>query len=680
METRLKRRRRAGRNIPKGNGRMKPIDQKAITTIRVLAAEMVQKANSGHPGMPIGAAPMAYALWKQMKHNPKNPSWQARDRFVLSAGHASALEYALLHLFGYGLPMEELERFRQWGSKTPGHPEYGRTVGVEATAGPLGQGIAMAVGMAMAEARLAAEFNREGYPVVDNYTYALCGDGCLMEGVSAEAASLAGNLGLGKLILLYDRNQITIEGGTDLAFTEDVEGRFAAYGWQVQNVADGEDVDAINGAIQSAKLDKTHPSLIIVHTEIAHGTPKAGSNKAHGEPLGEDAIKAMKQFFGWDHEEPFFVPVEVKAHFAALELTYAKEELAYEAMLVKYRLAYPELAEKWDAWHDPSLPEALKNDPRLWNVQGSKATRAVSGDVLNVFAEYLPNLFGGSADLAPSNKTEMKGRGFFGKENRAGANIHFGIREFAMACACNGIMLYGGLRTYCATFMVFADYLKPALRLSALMRLPVVYVLTHDSIGVGEDGPTHEPIEQLAALRATPDTLVFRPADARETAACYIAAWENSKPAVMALTRQNLPQYPETGMDAVKGGYVLRDAADGKPEVILLGSGSEVELAMKAAEALAAEGIGARVVSMPCTELFEEQSAAYKASVLPDDVRARVTVEAGSSFGWDRYVGLDGRCVCIDRFGASAPAGTLFKEFGFTVENVTAAAKAVLKR
>ena len=659
---------------------MKPIDQKAITTIRVLAAETVQKANSGHPGLPIGAAPMAYTLWKQMKHNPKNPSWQGRDRFILSAGHASALEYCLLHLFGYGLSMDDLKSFRQWGSKTPGHPEFGHTVGVESTSGPLGQGVSTAVGMAMAEMRLAAEFNKDGYPVVDNYTYALCGDGCLMEGVASESASLAGTLGLGKLIVLYDRNKITIEGDTDIAFTEDVGARYAAYGWQVQEVADGEDIDAIDAAIQAAKADTKHPSLIIVHTEIAHGTPKAGKASAHGEPLGEENIKAMKEFYGWDHEEAFFVPVDVKAHFAALELGYAKEELEYDVMFKKYQLTYPELAKKWDEWHDKSLPEALKNDARLWNVEGAKATRAVSGSVLNVFAEYLPNLFGGSADLAPSNKTEMKDRGYFSASNPGGANIHFGIREFAMACICNGIMLYGGLRAYCATFMVFVDYLKPALRLSALMHLPVVFVMTHDSIGVGEDGPTHEPIEQLASLRATPDTLVFRPADAKETAACYIAAWENSKPAVMALTRQNLPQYAETGKDAAKGGYILKDAANGKPDVILMASGSEVELIYKAADELAKDGIGARVVSMPCTELFDEQSEAYKASVLPDSVRARVAVEAASSFGWAKYVGLDGKYVCLDHFGASAPAGILFKEFGFTVENVVASAKAALKK
>ena len=656
---------------------MKSIEQKAITNIRFLAAEAVQKANSGHPGLPIGSAPMAFTLWKQMKHDPKDSHWAGRDRFVLSEGHASMLEYSLLHLFGYGLPMEELKSFRQWGSKTPGHPEFGHTDGVETTAGPLGQGIATAVGMAMAEARLAAEFNRDGFPVVDNYTYALSGDGCLMEGVASEAASLAGHLGLGKLILLYDRNEITIEGSTNLAFTEDVGKRFEAYGWTVQQVADGEDTAAIAKAIENAKADTKHPSLIIVHTEIAHGTPKANSASAHGEPLGEEAIKAMREYYGWN-EEPFAVPADVRAYFAELQEGYTKQHANYDAMMANYKKTYPDLYEKWAAWHDKKLPAALKADPRLWNVTGSKATRAVSGDVLNIFAEYLPNLFGGSADLAPSNKTELKGKGFFGVENRAGANIHFGIREFAMACICNGIQLYGGFHAFCATFLVFTDYLKPALRLSALMHLPVVYVMTHDSIGVGEDGPTHEPIEQLAMLRATPDTLVFRPADAKETAASYIAALEANQPSVIALTRQNLPQYAETGEGAYKGGYILKDAKNGKPDVILMASGSEVELLYKAADLLEADGISSRIVSMPCLDLFDAQDEAYRASVLPKSIRARVAVEAGSAYSWDRYVGLDGETVCLDRYGASAPANILFKEFGFTPENVVKAAKATL--
>jgi transketolase len=658
---------------------MKPIEQRAITNIRFLAAEAVQKANSGHPGLPIGSAPMAFTLWKQMKHDPKDATWVGRDRFVLSAGHASMLEYSLLHLFGYGLPMEELKSFRQWGSKTPGHPEYAHTVGVETTSGPLGQGIATAVGMAMAEARLAAEFNREGYPVVDNYTYVLSGDGCLMEGVASEAASLAGHLGLGKLILFYDRNEITIEGNTSLAFTEDVGKRFEAYGWTVQNVADGEDTEAIAKAIENAKADTKHPSLIIVRTEIAHGTPKANSAGAHGEPLGDDAIKAMREFYNWQ-EESFTVPADVSAYMAELQAGYSKQHADYNAMFEAYKKAYPELYTKWVAWHEKKLPAALKADARLWNASGAKATRAVSGEVLNIFAEYLPNLFGGSADLAPSNKTELKGKGFFGMENRAAANIHFGIREFAMAAICNGIQLYGGFHAFCATFLVFTDYLKPALRLSALMHQPVVYVMTHDSIGVGEDGPTHQPIEHLAALRATPDVLVFRPADAKETAMSYIMAFEADKPSVLALTRQNLPQYAETGEGAYKGGYILKDAANGKPDVILMASGSEVEQLYQAADLLAADGITSRIVSMPCLDLFDDQDAAYKESVLPRSVRARVAVEAASAYSWDRYVGLDGETVCLDHYGASAPANILFKEFGFTAENIAKAAKASIKK
>ncbi len=658
---------------------MKPIEQKAITNIRFLAAESVQKANSGHPGLPIGSAPMAFTLWKQMKHDPKDATWTGRDRFVLSAGHASMLEYSLLHLFGYGLSIEELKNFRQWGSKTPGHPEFGHTIGVETTTGPLGQGIATAVGMAMAETRLAAEFNREGYPIVDNYTYALSGDGCLMEGVASEAASLAGHLGLGKLILLYDRNEITIEGSTNLAFTEDVGKRFEAYGWTVQHVDNGEDIELIGKAIENAKADTKHPSLIIVKTEIAHGTPKANSASAHGEPLGDDAIKAMREYYGWS-EEPFSVPADVKEYFAELQKGYSKQHADYDAMLAGYQKAYPELYQKWVAWHEKKLPEALKQDARLWSATGSKATRAVSGEVLNIFAEYLPNLFGGSADLAPSNKTELKGKGFFDAANRAGANIHFGIREFAMAAICNGIQLYGGFHAFCATFLVFTDYLKPALRLSAIMHQPVVYVMTHDSIGVGEDGPTHQPIEHLAALRATPDVLVFRPADAKETAASYIMAFEANKPSVLALTRQNLPQYEETGAGAYQGGYILKDAKNGKPDVILMASGSEVELLYKAADLLEADGISSRIVSMPCLDLFDEQDAAYKESVLPRNVRARVAVEAASAYSWDRYVGLDGETVCLDHFGASAPATILFKEFGFTAQNVVKAAKASIAK
>ena len=656
---------------------MNTIDTMAVKSIRFLAADAIDKAKSGHPGLPIGSAPMAYTLWKQMKHNPANPSWQGRDRFILSAGHASMLEYALLHLFGYGVTIDDIKNFRQWGSLTPGHPEYRHTVGVEATSGPLGQGIAMAVGMAMAEERMAAHFNREGYPVVDNYTYALCGDGCLQEGVAAEAASFAGTQKLGKLILFYDRNCITIEGRIESTFDEDVNGRFAAYGWQVQELPNGEDMDAVAKAIEAAKAATDKPSVIIVNTQIAYGTPKQGKASAHGEPLGEENIKAMREFYQWDYA-PFEVPAEVYAHFDELNKGYAAEEAKYNEMFEGYKAAYPELYAEWKQWHSTELPEALLKDERLTAADKPAATRATSGNVLNVIAEYMPNLFGGSADLAPSNKSELKGKAYFSAEERDGANVHFGIREFAMAAICNGIMLYGGLRAYCATFMVFSDYLKPAMRMAALMKLPVIYILTHDSIGVGEDGPTHQPIEHLASIRAIPDTNLFRPADMKETAGCYIAALRGDKPAAMALTRQNLPQYAETSVEGVlKGGYVLKDCAN--PEVIIMASGSEVELAVKAAEVLGEKGKAVRVVSMPCTNLFDEQSAEYKESVLPSAVRARVAVEAGCAMSWYKYIGLDGEVVCIDHFGASAPAGVLFKEFGFTVENVVAAAERAMK-
>ncbi len=652
---------------------MKNIDRKAITAIRILAAEAVQKANSGHPGLPIGAAPMAYTLWKQMKHNPANPKWQARDRFVLSAGHASMLEYALLHLFGYGLTIEDLKNFRQWGSKTPGHPEYGHTVGVEATSGPLGQGISMAVGMAMAEAHLAAKFNREGFPVVDNFTYALTGDGDMMEGVASEAASMAGSMGLSKLIVLYDSNRITIEGDTDITFRENVSARFASYGWHVQSVENGENTDAIEAALIKAREETEKPSLIVVRTKIAYGTAKEGKASAHGEPLGEDNIKLMKKFYGWESEDAFAVPGDVYAYFNSLLPGFQKAEDDWNALFEAYSKQYPELRREWDEWHSGRLPDELLNDESFFRFEGKAATRSASGEVLNRLIKYLPNLFGGSADLAPSNKTNLKGAGDFSAGSYEGSNIHFGIREFAMAAACNGIMLYGGLRAFCATFLVFSDYLKPALRLSALMKLPVIYVLTHDSIGVGEDGPTHQPIEQLASLRSIPNTLVFRPADSKETAAAYISALSADGPSVLALSRQNLPLYEETGKGALKGAYILRDT-QGEPDVILIASGSEVEIIMKASELLKEKGVRTRVVSMPCMELFDRQSEEYKKSVLPDSVRARVAVEAASSFGWHKYTGLDGRVISIDRFGASAPAGVLFEKLGLTAESVVKAA------
>ncbi|MEG0586085.1 MAG: transketolase [Christensenellaceae bacterium] len=661
---------------------MSKIDKTAINTIRFLSAEAIQKANSGHPGLPIGAAPAAYTLWsKHLKHNPKNPQWQNRDRFILSAGHASMLLYSLLHIFDYGVSIDDIKNFRQWESKTPGHPEFGQTVGVEATSGPLGQGLAMAVGFAMAEAHLAAEFNKPKYNVVDHYTYALTGDGCLQEGVASEASSLAGTLELGKLIVLYDKNNITIEGDIDVTFSEDVKKRYKAYGWQVLEVADGnEDIKAISDAIEEAKAEKKKPSLIIINTAIGYGCPaKQGSAGCHGAPLGQENIDAMKKNLGWEHKEPFFVPEEVKKHIAELQEVYTQEEKQWNDLFAKYCKAYPELAAKYDAFFKP-VPQSIFDNDEYWTFDEKPiATRQSSGEVLNRIAKKLPQLMGGSADLAPANNSLMKERDYFSAENRLGTNIHFGIREFAMAAVCNGMALHGGVVPYCATFLVFSDYLKGAIRMSALMKLPVTYVFTHDSIGVGEDGATHEPIEHLAALRATPGVYMFRPADSHETAAAYQFALTKSAPTAIALTRQPLPLYKQTGKGALKGGYILKDGGK-TPDIILIGTGSEVELCMNAAEVLASKKINARVVSMPCMDLFEEQDAAYKESVIPNNIRKRMVVEAGTSFGWAKYVGLDGGYVTVDTFGASAPAKTLFEKFGFSTENVVAKALEVLNK
>ncbi|MEA4853084.1 MAG: transketolase [Christensenella sp.] len=658
---------------------MSKIDELAVNTIRVLSAEAIQKANSGHPGLPLGSAPMAYTLWaKHLKHNPKDPNWDNRDRFILSAGHASMLLYSLLHIFGYKVSMEDIKNFRQWESVTPGHPEYGLTDGVEATSGPLGQGIAMAVGFAVAEAHLAAQFNKPKFNVVDHYTYALTGDGCLQEGVSGEASSFAGTQKLGKLIVLYDKNDITIEGNIDTAFDEDVKKRYKAYGWQVLEVEDGnKDLKAISAAIEEAKAEKEKPSLIIVKTSIAYGCPaKQGSASSHGSPLGQENIDAMKKNLGWDHEEAFYVPEEVKAHTAELGEVFAEEQRQWQDMFDKYCKAYPELAAKYKEYSSPVSEDIF--DDAYWQFEEKPmATRDASNMVLNRLAAKLPNLMGGSADLGPANKSVMKDRGYFSLEDRLGTNVHFGIREFAMAAICNGMRLHGGVIPYCATFLVFSDYMKGAIRMSALMKLPVTYVLSHDSIGVGEDGATHEPIEHLAALRATPGVYMWRPADSHETAAAYKAAMTIQAPTAIALSRQNLPTLKETGAEALRGGYILKDGG-AKPDVILLSTGSEVELCMAAADELAQENISARVVSMPCIELFEEQDAAYKESVIPNAVRARVAVEAGTSFGWAKYVGLDGGYVTIDHFGASAPANVLFEKFGFTKEAVVAKAKEVL--
>ncbi len=660
---------------------MSTIDNMSVNAIRVLAADAVQKANSGHPGLPLGAAAVAYELWtKEMKHNPANPDWANRDRFILSGGHGSTLLYSLLHLFGYGLTKEDLMQFRQLDSLTPGHPEYRHTRGVEATTGPLGAGMAMAVGMAMAEAHLAAKFNKDGYDVVDHFTYVLGGDGCLMEGISSEAFSLAGTLGLSKLIVLYDSNKISIEGSTDIAFTEDVEGRMKAFGFQTLTVEDGNNLEEIGKAIRAAQAEKTKPSFIICKTQIGFGCPaKQGKASAHGEPLGVDNVAAMKENLGWPSQEPFFVPDEVYANYKAISAEKAKDEEAWNKMFAEYCAKYPEMKKAWDDMFNLDIAKDLINNEEFWAFDDKpEATRNLSGIVLNRLKDYVPALIGGAADLAPSTKTYMKDAGDFSKDNYAGRNLHFGVRELAMAAIGNGMTLHG-LRAFVSTFFVFSDYVKPMARLSSIMRIPTTYVLTHDSIGVGEDGPTHEPIEQLAMLRAMPNFHVFRPADATETiAAWYSAATSKETPTALVLTRQNLPQLAGSSKEALKGGYVIADSAKATPDAIIIASGSEVSLAVNAKEELAKDGVDVRVVSMPCMDLFEEQSAEYKESVLLKNVRARVAVEALIDYGWGKYVGLDGATVTMTGFGASAPANTLFEKFGFTVDNVVKAVKSVL--
>ena len=665
---------------------MANIDTKCVNAIRVLAADAIQKANSGHPGLPLGSAPMAYELWaNHMNHNPKDPKWANRDRFILSGGHGSTLLYSLLHFYGYGLTMDDMKQFRQLDSLTPGHPEYGHTVGVEATTGPLGAGMGMAVGMAMAEAHLAATFNKPGYDIVDHYTFALGGDGCMMEGISSEAFSLAGTLGLSKLIVLYDSNRISIEGSTDIAFRENVQERMKAFGFQTITVEDGNDLAAIGKAIEEAKADKEHPSFITVKTEIGYGCPaKQGKASAHGEPLGVENVKALKEFLGWpEPDKSFNIPDDVYAHYADLAKKGAEAEEKWNKLFADYAAKFPEAKALWDKFHAPVDADALLNDEAFWAYEDKpQATRGLSGIMINRLKDQLPNLFGGSADLAPSNKTNMKDAGDFSKEDYKGRNLHFGVREFAMTAIANGITLHGGLRTYIATFFVFSDYTKPMARLAALMGLPVTYIFTHDSIGVGEDGPTHEPIEQLAMWRALPNVNTFRPADATETAAgWYLAITSKHTPTVLALTRQNLPQLPGSSKDALKGAYVVSEAKDPKSmQGILIGTGSEVSLAIDAQQELAKEGIDVRVVSMPCEELFDAQSDAYKESILPNAVRARVAVEAAADFGWGKYVGLDGATVTMKGFGASAPAAKLFEKFGFTTENVVKTMKSVLAK
>lgn len=662
-------------------------DQLAINTIRTLSIDAIEKANSGHPGLPMGAAPMAYTLWtKQMQHNPKNPKWFNRDRFVLSAGHGSMLLYSLLHLGGYDLPMDEIKNFRQWNSLTPGHPEFGHTAGVEATTGPLGQGIAMAVGMAMAEAHLAGVYNTPEHSIVDHYTFALCGDGDLMEGVSAEAASLAGHLQLDKLIVLYDSNDISLDGDLNKSFSDNTAERFKAYGWNYILVDDGNDIEAINSAIEKAKTHKGQPTLIEIKTVIGFGSPnKSGKSSSHGAPLGVDEVLLTKQAYQWENED-FFVPEEVYETFKeAAKIQGEEAESVWNEQFQAYKQAYPELSAQLEKAINGELPEDFDAEIKAYEPGKSVATRSSSGDVINALAKKLPSFFGGSADLAGSNKTTIKDAGDFSATERAGRNIWFGVREFAMGAALNGMALHGGLHVFGGTFFVFSDYVRPAVRLSALMGLPVTYVFTHDSIAVGEDGPTHEPIEHLAALRAMPNLSVIRPADANESAAAWkLAVSSKNKPTALVLSRQNLPVL-DVDVNAIytgveKGAYVVEKADKEVADALLLATGSEVQLAVAAKKALAGEGIDVTVVSMPDLGRFDEQDAAYKESVLPKNVTKRLAIEMASSFGWHKYVGFEGDVLAIDRFGASAPGETVIEEYGFTVNNVVEKVKALMAK
>lgn len=667
---------------------METIELKSIATIRTLSIDAIEKANSGHPGMPMGAAPMAYALWtNHLNVSPQNPNWFNRDRFVLSAGHGSMLLYSMLHLSGYNLSIDDLKQFRQWGSKTPGHPEFGHTEGVDATTGPLGQGIAMAVGMALAERHLAETYNKDNFNVVDHYTYSICGDGDLMEGVSSEAASLAGHLGLGRLIVLYDSNDISLDGDLDRSFSENVKNRFEAMNWEVLYVKDGNNIEEVTAAIEKAKQSTHRPTLIEVKTTIGFGSPnRAGTSGVHGAPLGSDEAKLTKEAYSWTFEEDFHVPSEVYDHFKeAVKDAGQKKEAAWNEQFAQYEKEYPELAAQLKLAIEGKLPENWDQEIPVYEAGSSLASRASSGEVLNGIAKQVPFFIGGSADLAGSNKTTIKNTDDFGKDHYAGKNIWFGVREFAMGAALNGMALHGGLRVFGGTFFVFSDYLRPAIRLAALMGLPVTYVFTHDSIAVGEDGPTHEPVEQLASLRAMPNLSVIRPADGNETAAAWkLAVSSTDKPTALVLTRQNLPtidQAPEKAYEGVeKGGYVVVEAADAQPEALLLASGSEVGLAIEAQKALEKEGIRASVVSLPAWDRFDQQSDEYKESVLPTAVRARVAIEMGASLGWERYTGLDGDVIAIDKFGASAPGETIIEKYGFTVSNVVSRVKAKLNK
>ncbi len=656
------------------------MDRMAINTIRLLAVDTVEKANSGHPGLPLGAAPLAYALWtKAMKHNPANPKWFNRDRFVLSAGHGSALLYAMLHLSGYGLPLEELKRFRQLGSLTPGHPEYGHTVGVEATTGPLGHGFAMGVGMAIAERMLSSRYNKQGFPIIDHHTYAIVSDGDLMEGVSSEAASLAGTLGLGKLIYLYDDNHISIEGSTDIAFREDVGKRFEAYGWQVLHVADAEDLFLLSETIKTAQGETEKPSLIMVRTHIGYGSPKADSSSAHGEPLGAANVLATKQKFGWSEDAPaFYVPDKVRDAFDVLKKDGENREAVWNQLWASYAKAYPAEANMLQAQIDGQFADGFDSDlTDVFASAKSTSTREASGELLQILSARLPGLVGGSADLAPSNKTYVKGAGDFSADEPTGRNLHFGVREHAMGAVANGLALHGGLVPYTGTFLVFSDFIRPAVRLSALMDLPIVHVFTHDSVLVGEDGPTHQPIEQTMSLRLIPGLRVYRPADALETAIAWGQAITDKKPSALLLTRQKMNVLHDyeaaVKKGAPKGGYALSDKGPGL-QVIIAATGSEVQLALSAQEALLAQGIGSRVVSLVCWEQFDAQPESYRTGVFPEDVPV-VAVEAGVRCGWARYTGNEKYVLGLDRFGTSAPGQEAYESLGFTTEAVVALAK-----
>jgi len=670
------------------------LDNLCINTIRILSADAVQAANSGHPGLPMGAAAMAYTLWTRfLKYNPADPQWFDRDRFVLSAGHGSMLLYSLLHLTGYDLPLDEIKRFRQWGSKTPGHPERGHTVGVETTTGPLGQGFGNGVGMAMAEAWLAARYNRPGHNIVDHYTYAICSDGDLMEGITHEAASLAGHLQLGKLIYLYDQNHISLAGATNMCFTENVAARFAAYGWHTRTIDDGNDTASVATAIEEARGEERRPSLLLVHTHIGYGSPhKQDTFGAHGSPLGEEELAATKKALGWPTMDKFYLPPAAVDHFREALPKGASAQQAWSEKFEAYRKAFPHEAAEFEQLVSGKLPENWAADLPKWKTTDKAiATRAAGGAVLNALAKRIPNIIGGSADLNPSTETALKGMGDFqpaefagpgtqgavgGEWSYAGRNMAFGVREHAMGAAVNGMAAHGGVLPFSATFLIFSDYMKPAIRLGALSRLRVFYVFTHDSIGVGEDGPTHEPVEQLAGLRAIPGLTVLRPADATETAEAWAFAVEHEGPTLFALSRQSLPHLDRSRAKdpgAARGAYVLSEAQSGKPDVILIGTGSEVSLCMAAQTRLQDLGVQARVVSMPSWDLFEAQDDAYRESVLPAALKKRVTVEAGCTLGWHKWA-ADGIVIGIDRFGASAPGAEVMKHFGFTPENVTSAA------